>query len=115
MIQTNILGVTNGCKAVVDGMVARGTGTIINVSSIAGLKAFPAHAVYCSTKFAVHGFTEVLRSEVAQSGVRVSLISPGVVQTELLGHTTSAEVKDGYEGWKKNELQDKPLTADNVA
>lgn len=100
MIDINIKGVLAGIHAVLAGMVARGRGTIINISSIAGRKTFPNHAAYCGTKFAVHAITENLREEVSQSGVRVVVIAPGAVETELLGHTTDESIKAGYEDWK---------------
>lgn len=100
MIDINIKGVLAGIHAVLPGMVARGRGTIINISSVAGRKTFPNHAAYCGTKFAVHAITENLREEVSQSGVRVVVIAPGAVETELLGHTTDDAIKAGYEDWK---------------
>ena len=102
MIDVNVKGVLNGIHTVLKSMQARQSGTIINISSVAGFKGFPNHAVYCGTKFAVHGMTETLREEVANDNVRVIVISPGAVETELLGHTTSDEIKEGYEGWKKS-------------
>ena len=81
-------------------MKARKTGTIINLSSVAGIKGFPNHVAYCGTKFAVHGLSETLREEVADDGIRVITIAPGAVETELLGHTTSKEIVEGYESWK---------------
>jgi len=101
MINVNVFGVLNGIRAVLQGMLDRKEGIVVNISSIAGVKLFPNHAVYCATKFAVHALTEGLRQECAPSGVRVVVISPGAVETELLGHTTSEEVKDGYNAWKE--------------
>jgi len=100
MIDVNLKGVLAGIHAVLPGMVERGRGTIINMSSIAGRKTFPNHAAYCGTKFAVHAISENLREEVSQSGVRVVVIAPGAVETELLGHTTDEAIKSGYEDWK---------------
>ncbi|KZL19874.1 putative oxidoreductase [Pseudovibrio axinellae] len=100
MIDLNVKGVLNGIHAVLPGMKARRGGSIINVSSIAGRKTFPAHAAYCGTKFAVHAISENLREEVSADNVRVMTIAPGAVETELLSHTTSKEIVDGYEQWK---------------
>ena len=58
----------NGIKAVLSGFIERKDGIFVNVSSIAGVKAFPNHAVYCATKFALHGFTETIRQETAKHG-----------------------------------------------
>jgi NADP-dependent 3-hydroxy acid dehydrogenase YdfG len=102
MFDVNVMGLLNGIHAVLPGMIQRKTGTIINVSSIAGRKTFPAHAAYCGTKFAVHAISENLREEVAPHNVRVITIAPGAVETELLGHTTSDAIKHNYENWKNN-------------
>ncbi|MER2123705.1 MAG: SDR family oxidoreductase [Exiguobacterium indicum] len=102
MFDVNALGVLHGMQAVLPSMVERKTGTIINVSSIAGKKTFADHAAYVGTKFAVHAMSENVRGEVASHGVRVMTIAPGVVETELLGHTTSDAIKDGYNEWKQS-------------
>jgi NADP-dependent 3-hydroxy acid dehydrogenase YdfG len=91
----------NGMNAVLPDMMKRKHGTIINISSIAGRKTFPNHAAYCGTKFAVHAITENLRQEVAPYNVRLIVIAPGAVETELLSHTTSDKIKNDYHAWKK--------------
>ena len=101
MLNINVMGVLNGIHAVLADMKARKTGTIINVSSVAGRKTFPNHAAYCATKFAVHALTENIREEVAMDDVRMITIAPGAVETALLSHTTSEEIKDGYNDWKE--------------
>ena len=100
MFDVNVVGILNGMQAVLNDMKSRNSGTIINISSIAGRKTFPAHAAYCGTKFAVHAISENVREEVADSNVRVITIAPGAVETPLLSHTTSQEIKDNYEDWK---------------
>lgn len=100
MMDVNVMGVLNGSRVALDSMLPRESGTIINLSSIAGFKAFPNHVAYVGSKFAVHGISENIRTEVASRNVRVSIVSPGAVETELLGHTTSAEVIGAYEEWK---------------
>lgn len=102
MYDLNVMAVLNGMQAVLSDMKERRTGTIINISSIAGKKTFPAHAAYCGTKFAIHGISENVREEVAPFDVRVITIAPGAVETELLSHTTDEEIKAGYEEWKKS-------------
>jgi NADP-dependent 3-hydroxy acid dehydrogenase YdfG len=76
MLDVNVLGVLHGTHIVLDGMIKRKQGTIINISSIAGIKSFPNHVVYCATKAAVCLFSEALREEVCKSGVRVSVVCP---------------------------------------
>ncbi|EJG1029674.1 SDR family oxidoreductase [Vibrio parahaemolyticus] len=113
MFDVNVLGLLNGIHSVLTSMKARNNGTIINISSIAGKKTFPDHAAYCGTKFAVHAISENVREEVAASNVRVTTIAPGAVETELLSHTTSQDIKDGYDAWKVD--MGGVLAADDVA
>lgn len=102
MLNVNVMGVLNGIHAVLAGMKQRGVGTIVNISSVAGRKTFPDHAAYCATKFAVHALTENIREEVSGTGVRLAVIAPGVVETELLSHTTDEGIKAGYQEWKQD-------------
>lgn len=102
MLQTNVIGVLNGMKAVLGNMTKRNQGTIINVSSIAGYKAFVDHAAYAASKFGVHGLTKTIRQEVADSNVRVSLVSPGAAETELLTHVTNEKSLTDYNSWKES-------------
>ena len=100
MLDVNVMGVLNGIHTVLADMKQRRSGTIINISSIAGRKTFGNHAAYCGTKFAVHALTENIREEVAAFDVRMVTIAPGAVETELLGHTTDKDIVAGYEEWK---------------
>lgn len=102
MLDVNVLGVMNGMKVVMDDMKQRKTGTIINVSSIAGLQPFGNHAAYCASKYGVTGLTAVARQEMSPHNVRVVSINPGAVTTELLGHTTDQSIIDGYNEWKES-------------
>lgn len=113
MFDVNVLGLLNGMQAVLSPMKARNSGTIVNISSVAGRKTFPNHAAYCGTKFAVHAISENVREEVADSNVRVITIAPGAVETELLSHTSSEEIKEGYGAWK--EEMGGVLAADDIA
>jgi len=102
MFDLNVMAVLNAMQVVLPNMKENRTGTIINISSIAGKKTFPAHAAYCGTKFAIHGISENIREEVAAFNVRVITIAPGAVETELLSHTTDDEIIKDYEEWKKS-------------
>lgn len=102
MIDVNVKGVLAGTKAVLQDMVDRNEGTILNISSIAGRKTYDKHSVYCGTKYAVHAITESMRREVAGSNVRMIVIAPGVVETPLLSHTSNQEIKDDYNLWKQS-------------
>ncbi|WP_028857006.1 SDR family oxidoreductase [Psychrilyobacter atlanticus] len=101
MLNVNVMGVMNGMQIVMKDMKERKFGTIINLSSIAGLKPFGGHAAYCATKYGVTGLTEVARQEMSSYNVRVLSICPGAVTTELLGHTTDKDIVNGYEAWKE--------------
>ncbi|MGY0021129.1 SDR family oxidoreductase [Streptomyces sp. cg35] len=102
MFDVNVRGLLNGVHAVLNGMLERRAGTIVNISSVAGRKTFPNHTAYVGTKFAVHAMSENLREEVADRGVRVVTIAPGAVETELLSHTSDEQIKTDYEAWKES-------------
>ncbi len=105
MLNVNVMGVLNGIKVVLSDMLKRNSGTIINISSIAGRKTFPDHAAYCASKFAVHALSENIRGEIANSNVRMTVIAPGVVETELLSHTTDNNIINNYNNWKQNTIK----------
>lgn len=102
MLDTNVMGVLNGTQIVLQNMIDRQGGTIINMSSIAGFKAFINHAAYVASKFGVHGATETIRQEVASKNVRVSLVAPGAAETNLLTHVTSKSALNDYQAWKES-------------
>ncbi|MGB6129871.1 MAG: SDR family oxidoreductase [Psychrilyobacter sp.] len=114
MLNVNVMGVMNGMQIVMNDMKERQFGTIINLSSIAGLKPFGGHAAYCAAKYGVTGLTEVARQEMSSYNVRVLSICPGAVGTELLGHTTSEDIINGYEAWKES-VGATNITANDVA
>lgn len=99
MLDTNVMGTLNAMQAVLEGMKERHHGTIINFSSLAGVKTFTNHAVYCASKYGVNAISETVRQEVAPYNVRVMRICPGAVNTELLSHTTNEEIKKDYHKW----------------
>lgn len=101
MLDINILGVMNGMQIVMNDMKARQSGTIINVSSIAGMQPFGNHAAYCASKYGVRGLTQTARMELSPFNVRVIVVEPGAVTTELLGHTTDKNIIEGYNQWKE--------------
>jgi 3-hydroxy acid dehydrogenase / malonic semialdehyde reductase len=83
MIDTNVKGVLYVTRAVAPGMVARGRGHVINLGSVAGHEVYPGGAVYCATKHALGAITRGLRMDVLGTGVRVSTVDPGMVETEF--------------------------------
>jgi clavulanate-9-aldehyde reductase len=86
MIHANVFGVLYCTHAALPLMRAQGSGHIVNVSSVAGRVARAGAGVYNLTKFGVGAFSESLRQEGVAIGVRVTLIEPGAVSTELAGH-----------------------------
>ena len=81
LIGANLRSVFLVSKAFVPGMVRRGRGDIFNMSSIAGLAAYPGGAGYCAAKFGVTGLSKVLRAELKTKGVRVCCVYPGATWT----------------------------------
>lgn len=84
IFDTNVKGVLLSMKYEVPVMVAQGSGSIINLSSIAGHVGFPGASVYVASKHAVEGLTRTAALEVAASGVRVNAVAPGPVDTAML-------------------------------
>ncbi|CAL1531382.1 unnamed protein product [Lymnaea stagnalis] len=105
-IDVNCKGVMNGIGAVLDGMLKRGRGHIVNISSDAGRKAFPGLAVYTGTKFFVEGMSQALRHEVAHTGVKITTVQPGDVQTSLGATATDTEALTMYGGVAKHQFLD---------
>lgn len=83
MIDTNLKGLLHVDRAVVPLMVARGRGTIIHIGSIAGRQTYPSGNVYCATKHAVRALTDGLRLDLSGTGLRVTSVDPGMVDTEF--------------------------------
>ena len=112
MVNVNLLGLMYCTHAALPIMLAQESGDIVNISSVAGRFARAGNAVYAATKFGVGAFSEGLRNEVTERGVRVTLIEPGFVDTELQGHNTG-EVLETLEAMREH-LRD-PLRAQDIA
>ena len=111
MIDTNIKGLLNMTRFVVQGMVERNEGHVINIGSVAGDAAYANGNVYCATKAAVKALSDGLRIDVAESDVRVTNLKPGLVQTNFSNvrfHGDDARAESVYKGVK-------PLTGDDIA
>lgn len=83
MIDTNYFGAVYATQAVLPQMIARRSGTIVNVASICGIMGYARMAGYCASKFALVGFSEALRDEVIGKGVHVALVCPGTTESEF--------------------------------
>jgi 3alpha(or 20beta)-hydroxysteroid dehydrogenase len=94
-IQVNQVGVFLGIQSVIAAMRAAGGGTIVNISSGAGLEGIAGIAAYSATKWAVRGLTKCAAKELADDGIRVNSVHPGLIDTPMLDHN-SAEMMDDY-------------------
>lgn len=111
MIDTNIKGLLYMTRAIVPGMVERGRGHIVNIGSVAGDAAYANGNVYCGTKAAVKSITDGLRIDVAHTPLRVTLIKPGLVETNFSNvrfHGDNERADAVYKGIA-------PLTGDDIA
>jgi NAD(P)-dependent dehydrogenase (short-subunit alcohol dehydrogenase family) len=90
VFEVNFYGVFYGCRAAALVMIRQGGGHIFNVSSVIGKRGTPLNGAYCATKFAVAGLTESMRVELAPLGIRVTLVCPGLTQTEFFDKVRGA-------------------------
>lgn len=102
-------GVVNGTKAFLPHLIASGDGHVVNISSLFGILSVPGQAAYNSAKFAVRGFTEALRMEmaIAKHPVKVTTVHPGGIKTAIARNATVAE---GLDQASLAEFFDKKLT-----
>ena len=111
MIDTNVKGLLYVTRTVTPKMVAAGSGHVINIGSIAGTEPYENGAVYCASKHAVHAISQAMRADLLQSGIKVSEIRPGMVETEfslVRFHGDRRRADDTYRGVT-------PLTGDDIA
>jgi clavulanate-9-aldehyde reducatase len=113
MIDVNLLGLLYCTHAALPLIERSGGGDVVNVSSVAGRRAAAGAAVYNMTKFGVHAFSEALRQEALHAGVRVTIVAPGFVDTELQAHTRNPLVLRATE--RDREEIGQVLTAEDVA
>ncbi|CAG9259927.1 Short-chain alcohol dehydrogenase associated with acetoin utilization [Paraburkholderia unamae] len=107
VMDVNAKGTFLGCKAALGPMRARQSGRIINVASIAGKEGFPNLAHYSASKFAVVGFTNALAKEVAQEGITVNAICPGIVRTYMWDRLADEWKNEGEsveDSWARHQL-----------
>jgi NADP-dependent 3-hydroxy acid dehydrogenase YdfG len=112
MLHTNVLGLMYMTHAAIDGMVAQGSGDIVNISSVAGRTARKGAGVYNASKWAVNAFSESLRQEVTGRGVRIGLVEPGAVATELSSHITQPAARQESQ---ENAARMRTLQAEDIA
>ncbi len=111
MIDTNVKGLLYVTRIISPKMVAAASGHIINIGSIAGTEAYENGAVYCASKHAVHAISQSMRADLLESGIKVSEIRPGMVETEFSKvrfHGDEQKADSVYSGVE-------PLTGEDIA
>ena len=91
IVNINLWGVIHGCKFFLPLFRQRGAGHIVNIASDFGLFGLPTKTAYCATKFAIRGFSEALRAELYGSGIHLTCVYPGAVDTELIRASRTLE------------------------
>lgn len=111
MIDTNVKGLLYVTRVVTPKMVAAGGGHVFNIGSIAGTEAYENGAVYCASKHAVHAISQSMRADLLSSGIKVTEIRPGMVETEF------SEVRFHGDKERADRVYDgvTPLTGDDIA
>ena len=112
MISTNVLGLMYVTHAALPHLVEQGRGDVVQVSSVAGRTARAGAGAYNASKWAVNAFSEALRQEVTGRGVRVTVVEPGAVATELTDHITHEETRQGIKAFVDRM---RPLRSEDIA
>lgn len=107
VMNINFWGVVNGTRAYLPLLLEQGDGAIVNTSSVFGLMGWPAQSMYCASKHAVRGYTEALRHEMRDTDIRICLVHPGGVKTNIvrnarfhkddLGRTDRSELEKEFD------------------
>lgn len=117
MIDTNIKGLLYITRSVAPLMIARNTGHIVNIASIAGKEVYPGGNVYCATKHAVDALSRGMRTDMLRHNIKVTNIAPGMVETEFSlvrykgDNEAAANVYKGFEPLSNNDIADTILFA----
>jgi NADP-dependent 3-hydroxy acid dehydrogenase YdfG len=112
MIDIDLLGLMYATHAVIPVMKAQGSGHVVNIASVSGRITSANFAVYNATKFGVVAFSDALRKEVYKDKIRVTVIEPGAVATELTRQITNQESKEQVEGLYQSVT---PLESEDIA
>jgi len=111
MLETNVFGVLNVTRRVLPSMLERGSGHVVMIGSVAGHETYEGGSVYCASKRALRSITEALRYETLGSGVRVTSVDPGLVETEF----SMVRFRGDAKAATKVYANTRPLTAVDVA
>jgi len=112
MLDLNVLGLMVTTRAALPQMRRQKDGHVVNISSTAGRVANPDASVYAATKFGVGAFSEALRREVYKDNIRVTVIEPGAVATELRAHVPDPDTRERIDTWARSMRQ---LQSEDVA
>jgi NADP-dependent 3-hydroxy acid dehydrogenase YdfG len=115
MNDVNVLGLLYVTNAAIEVMKRQGSGHIVNISSVAGRRSNPTTGVYSGTKYAVNAISEALRGELVEDGIRVTIVEPGAVATELTNHITDEEVLEVVKATQEMEHLESEDIANAVA
>src|SRR5215210_7754794 len=112
MFEVNVMGLLYATDAAIGHMKEQGSGHLVNISSVAGRKVTrDSSGVYAGTKHAVNAISEGLRQELLEDNIRVSIVGPGAVDTELPDHITDEDAREGLSGLMSLER----LQAEDIA
>lgn len=111
MMDTNFNAVVKLVTMFLPDMIKRDSGHIINVGSIAGYESYPGGSIYCATKFALRAYTTSLRMELINTKIRVSMVSPGLVETNFSVLRNFGDVEKAKQVYKGYE----PLLGEDIA
>ncbi|MDX5405244.1 MAG: SDR family oxidoreductase [Bacteroidota bacterium] len=111
MMDTNVKGLLYVTEAILPGMKKNGSGHIINIASIAGKEVYPGGNVYCASKHAVDALTRGMRLDLVETGIKVSQVSPGLVETEFSIVRFEGDMEKAKQVYRGME----PLHASDVA
>jgi NADP-dependent 3-hydroxy acid dehydrogenase YdfG len=99
MFEVNVMGLLYATDAAIERMKEQGSGHLVNISSVAGRKVTrDSSGVYAGTKFAVNAISEGLRQELLEDNIRVTIVEPGAVDTELPHHITDEDARESLGG-----------------
>ena len=112
MFEVNVLGLLYATDAAIEVMKEQGSGHLVNISSLASRGTRPGLGVYSGTKMAVNGISESLRQELLEDNIRVTMVEPGAVKTELPDHISDEEAREGLSSLLE---QLDPLRAEDIA
>jgi 3alpha(or 20beta)-hydroxysteroid dehydrogenase len=115
IVTINQVGTFLGMQAVAEAMIGQGSGSIVNISSVAGLQGSPGTIAYTASKFAVRGMTKVAALELAPFGVRVNSVHPGFIDTDMLREELGATAVASMQGAAANVPNGRLADADDVA